>query len=234
MTSTGKAKGIGQLNEGPLHAALKDYLAQPGDQFEIKVDGYVIDIVRADLLIEIQTANFSGLKRKLHKLTATHKVRLVHPIAAEKWIVRLPRSDESKISRRKSPKRGQVTDIFIELVSFPELVQNPNFSLEVLLIQEDEVRRFKGKPHWRRRGWVTDERRFLGVVKRATFDNPADFAALIPPSVPSEFTTTDLAQGLDRPRWLAQKMAYCLRGMGVIEKIGTRNRSNLYQSVEGF
>ncbi len=234
MTLSEKSNGIGQLNEGPLHAALKDYLAQPGDLFETKVDGFVIDIVRGELLIEIQTANFSGLKRKLRKLTNTHKVHLVHPIAAEKWIVRQPRPGESKISRRKSPKRGQVEDIFSELVSFPDLIQNSNFSLEVLLIQEDEVRRFKGKPHWRRRGWVTAERRLLRVVKNAMFASPADFAALIPSSVPPAFTTADLAQGLDRPRWLAQKMAYCLRGMRVIEKIGTKNRANLFTLLPEF
>jgi hypothetical protein len=33
---------------------------------------------------------------------------------------------------------------------------------------------------------------------------------------------------MDGPRWLAQKMAYCLRKMDVIVQIGTRGRSNLY------
>jgi hypothetical protein len=33
------------------------------DRFEVPVDGFVIDIVRDDLLIEIQTRNFSSLKR---------------------------------------------------------------------------------------------------------------------------------------------------------------------------
>jgi len=42
MTHLSKS-GIGQLNEGALHAALKDYLAQPGDQIETKIDGYVVE-----------------------------------------------------------------------------------------------------------------------------------------------------------------------------------------------
>ena len=46
---------IGTLNEKPLHAALKDWCARPGDQFEVFVDGFVVDIVRGNLLIEIQT-----------------------------------------------------------------------------------------------------------------------------------------------------------------------------------
>ncbi len=35
--------GIGLLNEKPLHASLKEWYAQPGDQFEVPVDGFVID-----------------------------------------------------------------------------------------------------------------------------------------------------------------------------------------------
>ena len=54
--------GIGLLNEKPLHASLKEWCAQPGDQFEVAVDGFVIDIVRDDLLLEIQTGNLASIK----------------------------------------------------------------------------------------------------------------------------------------------------------------------------
>ncbi len=57
--------GIGLLNEKPLHASLKEWYAQPGDQFEVPVDGFVIDIVRDDLLLEIQTGSFASIKSKL-------------------------------------------------------------------------------------------------------------------------------------------------------------------------
>jgi hypothetical protein len=36
-------------------ASLKKWYAQPGDRFEVPVDGFVIDIVRDDLLLDIQT-----------------------------------------------------------------------------------------------------------------------------------------------------------------------------------
>ncbi|MGH7006278.1 MAG: hypothetical protein ACREIP_20215, partial [Alphaproteobacteria bacterium] len=38
--------GIGLLRETDLHAALKRWYAQPGDEFETALDGYVIDIRR--------------------------------------------------------------------------------------------------------------------------------------------------------------------------------------------
>ena len=49
------SNGVGLLNEKPLHASLKAWYAQPGDRFEVNVDGSVIDIVRGELLVEIQT-----------------------------------------------------------------------------------------------------------------------------------------------------------------------------------
>ncbi|NUO84039.1 hypothetical protein HUU05_28525, partial [candidate division KSB1 bacterium] len=126
---------IGVLNEKPLHASLKEWCAQPGDRFEVAVDGFVIDIVRDDLLLEIQTGNFASLKAKLNQLIRSHRIRLICPIAQEKWIVKLATGKSSGSTRRKSPKRGRVEDLFRAMVSFPQLLANPNFSLEVLLIK---------------------------------------------------------------------------------------------------
>jgi hypothetical protein len=63
--------GIGLLNEKPLHASLKEWYSQPQDQFEVAVDGFVIDIVRDDLLLEIQTANLASVKSKLARTART-------------------------------------------------------------------------------------------------------------------------------------------------------------------
>src|ERR1051326_2954643 len=108
---------IGLVNERPLHASLKQWYARPGDRFEVPVDGFVIDIVRDDLLIEIQTRNFSAISRKLSRLTRSYRVRLVYPVVQEKWIVRV--GAKNGAVRRKSPKRGRIEDLFWELVSIP-------------------------------------------------------------------------------------------------------------------
>ena len=219
---------IGTLNEKPLHAALKAWYAQPDDRFEVSVDGFVVDIVRGDLLIEVQTGNFSSIKRKMRALAENHPVRLVYPVAQEKWIVRLAKDESGILGRRKSPKRGRLEHVFAELVSFPALLANPNFALEALLIQEEEVRRYDGKRGWRRHGWVTQERRLLDVVDRRLFETPADMVALLPSALAQPFTTADLGIALAKPRWLAQKMAYCLREMGAIKAVGKRGNAILY------
>lgn len=210
------------------------WYAQPDDQFEVPVDGFIIDIVRADLLIEVQTGSFASIKPKLIDLTTRHPVRLVYPIAQEKWIVKLGQAENEPISRRKSPKRGGLAHLCVELVSFPYLLGHPNFSVEALLIQEEETRRYDGRRAWRRKGWVTHERRLLRVVEQRLFTTPNDLANLIPSTLTDPFTTADLAAALSIPRRLAQKMAYCLREMNEIAIAGKQGRAILYTRTQAL
>ena len=220
--------GIGLINEKPLHASLKQWYARPGDRFEVPVDGFVIDIVRDDLLIEIQTRNFASINSKLCKLTRSYQVRLVYPVVQEKWIVRSATNGGRTAVRRKSPKRGRLEDLFWELVSIPQLLSNPNFSLEVLMIREEELRRYEGKRKWRRKGWVVEGRRLVDVLDRRLFGASSDWLTFVPDGLDS-FTTKDLATIADTRRDLAQKMAYCLRHTRMIELIGRQGRANLYR-----
>jgi len=220
--------GIGTLNEKPLHAALRGWYVRPRDRFEVEVDGSLIDIVRGKRLIEIQTGHFAPLKRKLGKLVKKHRVRLVYPIAQDKWVVRVSKNGKRQLSCRKSPKHGSIENVFDELVSIPNLVAEKNFSLEVLMIQEEEVRRQGVSRSWRRGGWGTHERRLLAVLDRWVFETPADFADLLPEDLPEPFSTADVAAGLGKPRPIAQRMAYCLREMGAIRIADKRGNALLY------
>jgi hypothetical protein len=219
---------IGSLNEKPLHAALKDWYRREGDLVEAGVEGFVIDLVRDGLLIEIQTRGFAAMRRKLDRLLDDYPMRLVHPIAAVKWIVKLD-AEGREVSRRRSPKRGIAADVCGELVSFPSLLSHPNFVLEVLLVEEEEVRRPDAAKGWRRHGYVIEERRLVGVLDSAEFGSPGDLLALLPPGLPDPFTTGDLAGRLGRTRHLAQEVAYCLRESGTVQVIGRDRRGYLYR-----
>jgi hypothetical protein len=217
---------IGTLNEGALHAQLKQWYAGPGDRFEESVDGYVIDLVRGDLLVEFQTAGFAPLRKKLAALAETRRVRLVAPIAVTRRIVRL--SDEGAIiSARRSPRRGCVHDVFDRLVSIPALVAHPNFELEVVLTHQDEVRVFRAGRAHRRRGWVVVGRSLVSVESSVLIAGPEDIAQLLP-ELEERFDTAEIAAGSAIDRRLAQRMAYCLRALGVIVPVGKRGGAVLY------
>jgi hypothetical protein len=219
---------VGTLNEKPLHAALKRAYAVPGDRLEAPVGRYVVDILRGQEIIEIQTRNFSAVKGKVVTLIEEHDLVLVSPVAVDKRIVKLPRDDGETATARRSPKHGLVVDVFDELVSFPQLVAHPRFSLEVALISEEEVRRWDPKRAWRRRGWVIDHRRLVDIVDRVRLGCVGDLAGLLPTELVEPFTTADLAAALGRPRRLAQRMAFCLRSAGAIDPVGKAGNAVRY------
>jgi len=223
-----RAVSIGTLREKPLHASLKQWYARPGDRMESPVEGFVIDLVRDDLLIEIQTRSFSSMKRKVTSLLELgHRVRIVHPIAIDRWIIKIDDTG-TILGRRRSPKHGHPTDVFAELVSFPELLVHPNLEIDLLLTNEDEIRHHTPDRAWRRKGWVVVERHLLEVLGSVLLKNNSDVAALIPDGLSDPFTTGELAERLGRPRRAGQQMAYCLANAGLLNAAGKRGNSVLY------
>jgi hypothetical protein len=220
---------IGVIRESSLHASLKSWYAKPGDRIEEPLDGYLIDLVRDNLLIEIQVGNFSSIKSKLKILLQKYDVRIVHPIAVIKWIKKIDQVSKQTISKRKSPKQGRVEDVFNELIYIPQLVQHPRFSLDVLLIDKEEIRGNDGKGSWRRKGWSIVDHRLLDVIECVSFNKVDDFHGLLPDDLPEQFTTQDLAKTSKLSKSMAQKMVYCLNKMGAIELIGKKRHSFLYQ-----
>jgi hypothetical protein len=216
------------MTEYSLHSEIKDWYMVSGDELEVKVEDFIVDILRGKLLIEIQTGNFSAIKKKLIQLLSNHQVRLVYPIAKLKWIVHVSRSGEF-VRRRKSPKKGKLTDLFYELVHTPSLIKDRNFSLEVLLIEEEEVRCNDGRGSWRRKGISVKDRKLLNVFDRVMFEVSQDFLEFLPEELDGYFTNKVLALKLKISVRLAQKITYCLRKMGTISIAGKKRNELLFQ-----
>ena len=224
--------GIGVLREGPLHAALKAWCARPGDRLEVPIGRFVIDLVRADgELVEIQTGSFSPLGPKLDALLDEHRMRIVHPVAAERRIVRVDDAGEV-LSMRRSPRRDGALAVFDKLVSFPSLIAHPNLVVEVLLCREDHVRGPE-PTRVRRRTKDPGERRLLEVLDRVELREPADALALLPTTLADEFSTRELAAALGCPNVLGQRVAYCLRALELVEPAGRRGRTPMHRLVGG-
>jgi hypothetical protein len=220
------------VQETSLHVDIKSWYSQPGDMIEAAVDGYIIDIVRADLLIEIQTRSFSKLKSKLAHLLDNHRVHLVHSIPQEKWIVRMDSEGKNVLKRRKSPKHGHPVNIFKELVGITTLLKHPNLSIEILITQEEEIWRDDGRGSWRRKGWSIANRRLLEVLRTLVLTSATEYHIFLPDTLPGLFTVRDLAASLGQYRSLASRMAYTLKGIGVIERINKKGRQWVYRESE--
>lgn len=220
--------GIGVLREGPLHAALKRALAEPGDRLEVPVGRFHIDLVRADgELIEIQTGGFGPLAVKLDALLDEHRFRIVHPIAVRRRIVRVDGAGQV-LTARASPRRGSVLEVFDRLVTFPSLLGHPHLTLEVVLTSEDHIRA-PAPVRVRRRTRDPGERRLVEVVDRVELCGPGDLLGLLPELPAEAFTTRELAELAGCGRRLAQCAAYCLRTAGLLEPAGRRGAAPLHR-----
>ncbi len=224
------ANGIGTLAEKSLHAGIKAWYGRAGDRFEVAVDGFVIDIMRGEQLVEIQTGNFGALKRKLPRLLENYELLLLYPVAAEKWIVRQTAVGEP-VSRRKSPKRGQIADVFRELVYIPHLLAHPHLTIGVLLTQQEEILRDDGQGSWRRKRWSIHDRRLLEVAQMETFADPVDFLRLLPGDLARPFTNKQLAAALHIRPNLAQRMTYTLSRCQALQVTGKQGNAYLFESA---
>jgi hypothetical protein len=228
--SAAEHSGINVENEFSLHASLKRWFSEPGDRFEVRIGRYIADILRGNDIIEVQTRNFSSVRWKLWELTKEHPVTMIHPIAKEKWLVyRAP--DGSLAERRKSSKRGELADVFEELVYIPDLINHHNFTLKVAMTKEEEIRKRDGMGAWRRKGISIKDRRLLDVVDIHEFKHCEDFLRFIPEELEDPFTNKQLANALDISLYEATRMTWCLRKMVALRVIRKNRNEHLHERV---
>lgn len=214
---------IGTLNEGSLHAALKAHYAEPGDEFEVPLDRFVIDIRRGDQLIEVQTTALAAMGRKLDHLLPTYDILIVHPIPVR---TRLQRPEGPP---RRSPKKLTIHNLFDELVGLPTLLDHPNLTIDACLVEVTKIQVADPKARRGRGGWRTVDRVLDELVATERFETTNDLRRLVPDGLPTPFTTADLASATGIKRDLAQRMAYCLRGLGIFEELGRKRSGIQYQ-----
>src|SRR3954463_16402361 len=101
--------------ETSLHRQLKQHYATEGALIEQRLGRYRIDVVRGKELVEIQLASLTSIRDKIAALVKKHDVLVVKPIIVSKHLVKLRRSGGRVVSRRRSPKKRSLLDIFDEL-----------------------------------------------------------------------------------------------------------------------
>ena len=219
--------------ETTLHRQLKAHYAADDAQVEQRIGRYRIDVIDGDELIEIQLGSLSAIRDKIASLVKQHRVRVIKPIVATKFLVKHDRAGGKVVSRRRSPKQGVVLDLFEELVHFTRVFPHPRLVLEVVLVEIEELRHpgHGKRRRWRRNDHVASDQRLLGVVESQRFRTAADLCRLLPKKLPRPFHTGNLAEGLDVQRWIAQRMAYCLRNTGAIRQVGKLRGAWLYETV---
>jgi hypothetical protein len=217
--------------ETTLHRQLKALYAGPEARTEERLEGYRIDAVRAGQLVEIQHGSLAAIRDKIARLLKRHRVLVVKPLVVRKTLVRLSRKGGRAISRRLSPKQGDLFSLFDELVYFTRVFPHANLTLETPLVEIEELR-YPGhgkRRRWRERDHVVQDQRLVAVQSVHRFCTTSDLLSLLPVGLPQPFHTGQLAEALGIRRWIAQRIAYCLRQTGAASVCGKAGNAILYE-----
>ncbi|NOX53089.1 MAG: hypothetical protein GXP27_01345 [Planctomycetes bacterium] len=217
--------------ETTLHRQLKQHYGGSGGLQEVTIDGYRIDAVQDGWLIEIQTGTLAGIRNKVRRLLDNYSVLVVKPLVVRKYLIRWNRPGGRVVSSRYSPSRGHLYDVFEDLVHMVEVFPHPNLALEIVLTEQEEHR--VPAPR-RRKGYRVQDRLLREITDRVRLETAADLVALLPRPLcqlasQEPVTTLEIAREMAIPRWLAQKVGYCLRRTGAARVVGKKGNALLYR-----
>jgi hypothetical protein len=214
--------------ETTLHQQLKHRYAGDGASTEVVLGRYRIDAIRDGELIEIQCASLAAIRDKCRDLLQRHPLRVVKPLVVQTRITKLGKQGGPVTSRRLSPKRGSPLELFEELIYFTRIFPHRNLTVEIPLVQVEQLRvpAKKRRRRWARDYQVADVKleSIQGVIELRTAGDL--FALINQPALEESFNTADLARAIACPRWTAQQIAYVMKKMGAIDPTG-RTRSGI-------
>jgi hypothetical protein len=217
--------------ESSLHRQLKEHYAGDAAELEVKLGDYRIDAVVGDQLIEIQHGSLAAIRQKVKSLLRDHHVTVIKPIIRRKRIIKQKSRNGPVTSQRWSPKRGVPLNLFDDLVYFTSVFPHANLTLETPLVEIEELR-YPG--HGRRRRWrandfEVEDQRLVEIGATYRYEQAADLFQLLPRRLPRVFHTGHLADRLGVERWIAQRVAYCMRETGATVQVGKNGNARLYQ-----
>ncbi len=222
---------INTYNERDLHSELKTLLSRSGDLIEIPYKGFIIDIKREDLLIEIQTKSLNSLRKKLETLLDINRIRIVHPILKAKEIIVVSQENEI-LRKRMSPVHGDITDIFDELIYIPDLFKHMNLEILLLIVSVQEIRKDDGKGSWRRRGISLINTKLTQIHEEHLIKDAVQLFKYLPKSIiNSEFSTRILSLEMNITLKKSQKICYALKKMGLIKPVSKEGQLIIYKTI---
>ncbi len=219
--------------ETSLHRELKRLYAGDDARTEVRLGGYRIDAVAGDELIEIQHGSLAAIRDKVRRLLERHRVRIVKPIVARKTLIKRSSADGREVSRRASPKRGQLLDIFDELVYFTRVFPHRRLTLEVVLVEIEETRHpgHGRRRRWRKDDFVVGDQMLVAVGKGLRLARAGDLLQLLPSTLPARFHSGHVAEQLGIQRHVAQRIVYCLREMKAVKQVGKEGNTLIYRAL---
>jgi hypothetical protein len=235
---------INTLNESSLHKTLKELysLNSPGSKMEVPAGPFIADIVEADgSVIEIQTGNLSSLLKKcMFCIENKRKIKIVYPLAVEKYI-ETRNLKSGKCSKRKSPAKKNLYSVFREITGLYPILLNRYFTLEILEVSVIEERTDIGELQQSRNGlrrfrksWNKDGKRINRIGENYLLHGKKSYRKLLPDKTPESFSAKELynifiSEGKKISLDQVHLLIWVYSKAGLIEFIKKEGRSNIYR-----
>lgn len=225
-------QGIGTLSEKTVHAVLKHYYAPDEDMHEIPIENFVADIYTGSEIIEIQTRSFNAMRKKLETFLPLYPVTIVYPIPHIKWLSWIDEMTGEVSPKRKSPKKGNAYQAFIELYKIRPFLKNENLKFRFALINMEEYRLLNGWSRDKKKGSSRYDRIPVAFEEEVSIDRKEDYMQFIPYDIQEPFTTKDFAKYAKIPVGLAGTVLLILTDLDVVVRTGKKGNSYLYEIQE--
>ena len=222
-------QGIGTLGEKTIHAVLKNYYAPDCEMQEIPIENFVADIFTGTEIIEIQTRSFNVMRRKLDTFLKQYPVTIVHPIPHIKWVSWIDEETGEASPKRKSPKKGNPYQAFVELYKIRPFLKNENLHFKFALIDMEEYRLLNGWSRDKKRGSERFDRIPLEFVEEVCIDRREDYMQFVPFDLPEPFTSREFAKCAKIPMRLANVVLLILTDLSVVTRVGKQGNCYLYE-----
>ena len=199
--------------ERSLHRSLKSHFCSDETNHEIKIGRFVADACDGKTIFEIQTGNFSPLRKKIqfYLENTDFDIVIVRPIAQNRRIFWFDeKSGEMKKAPRLSSKHENLASGIADIYYIKEFLENPRLSFCFVLMEIDEIRLLDGYGKQKKIRATSVDRLAGEIYSYHYIKSATDIADAIYPLLPNEpFGREELSKALKLKGlklWSAQKL----------------------------
>lgn len=229
-----KEETIGELAEKTLHCVLKYFFCADSSCHEVKLNGYVADILEEQdngeqLITEIQTRQVFRLSRKLAAYGRQAQVRIVLPVVCNKRIVIKDSVTGEVVSSRMSPQHQSIYHAVKELYGIREYIGHDNIMVYAVLINAIEYKLYASATAGKRLKYERADIVPTEMLSMCVLKDKSAYAKLVPFEENVSFTAGELAKIEKIPLQTARQALLVLKTVGVVEECGKQGRKKLWK-----
>ncbi len=214
---------IGTLNEKAIHNALKNYYSEEISH-EARIGDFYADAAGENGIVEIQTANFLKLNKKLSKMLRACHVTVVYPF--EKVVHNYSINEQTgEVISSSNKTNNSYSKFFIELYRIKAFLTNPNLTICIAELEINKKTFYKDSRRIRYKG-IPREKIPVRYIREIRLDNKEDYMRFIPDGLPVQFTKKDLGKlcKATDPSIMLEVLEY----VGVVRRSGKSGNTILF------